>query len=240
MKFKTATREGIFLKRYKRFFADVEIGGQVVVAHVPNTGSMKSAAEPGSACLVTESDNPERKLKFTLEAVRNSSGSWVGVNTSWPNHLAAEAFHSRIFSHWHEFDQLKSEVKLSPETRIDLVLSDSRNSRQHFVEVKNVTMASGPLGERKGVAHFPDAVTTRGQKHLRELIRLVSEGHSAEIFFAVQRDDCLEFSVADAIDPDYGKLLRAAIEAGVRATAAHVQITPQEIFISGRVLDIKL
>jgi sugar fermentation stimulation protein A len=240
MKFKTAPRQGIFLKRYKRFFADIQLGDQVVVAHVPNTGSLKSAAEPGAACLVTESDNPERKLKFTLEAIQNSSGAWVGVNTSWPNYLAKEAFESRIFSHWHEFDLLKAEVKLSAETRIDLVLSSSKSSRKHFIEVKNVTMASGSLKEKKGTAHFPDAVTERGQKHLRELMKLVAEGHTAEIFFAVQRDDCEHFSSADEIDPEYGRLLREAIRAGVRATAAHVRITPTDILISGKVLNIKL
>lgn len=240
MKFKTAVREGIFLKRYKRFFADVKLGNEIVVAHVPNTGSLKSASEAGAPCLVTESDNPERKLKFTLEAIQMPSGAWVGVNTSWPNLLAKEAFESRIFSHWQDFDELKAEVKLSPETRIDLVLSDTKKGRKHFVEIKNVTMASGEVHQKKGMAHFPDAVTERGQKHLRELMKLVKDGHTAEILFAIQRSDCTHFSPADEVDPIYGKLLREAAQAGVVVTAALVDVSHREIFYSGKMLQIRL
>lgn len=240
MKFKTAVREGIFLKRYKRFFADVKLGGETVVAHVPNTGSLKSASEPGAPCLVTEANNPERKLKYTLEAIQMPSGAWVGVNTSWPNLLAKEAFEMKAFSHWKNFDELKVEVKLSPETRIDLVLLDSRTQKKHFVEIKNVTMASGDLHAQKGVAHFPDAVTERGQKHLRELMKLVKEGHSAEILFAIQRSDCRSFSPADDIDPEYGKLLREAQKVGVKITAALVALSAQGLSMSGQVLPIQL
>lgn len=238
MKFKTAVREGIFLKRYKRFFADIQLGNEIVVAHVPNTGSLKSAAEAGAPCLVTEADNPERKLKYTLEAIQMPSGAWVGVNTSWPNLLAKEAFESRVFGHWGDFDELKAEVKLSAETRIDLVLSCSKTKKKHFVEVKNVTMASGELSSRKGIAQFPDAVTERGQKHLRELMKLVGEGHSAEIFFAVQRGDCHRFSPADEIDPEYGRLLREAQKAGVKVTAALVDVSAEGVQINGRTLDL--
>ena len=240
MKFKTTVREGIFLKRYKRFFADVMLGNETVVAHVANTGSLKSAVEAGAPCLVTDAENPERKLKYTLEAVQMPSGAWVGVNTSWPNHLVMEAFNNKIFNHWHGFDEAKSEVKLSPETRIDLVLTDTRSQRKHFIEVKNVTMASGEVHSKKGSAHFPDAVTERGQKHLRELMKLVDDGHSAEIFFAVQRGDCDSFSPADAIDPEYGRLLREAANKGVIVTAALVDVSKHEIVIKGQTLKLGL
>ncbi|MEZ0391196.1 MAG: DNA/RNA nuclease SfsA [Pseudobdellovibrionaceae bacterium] len=240
MKFKTRVHEGIFLKRYKRFFADVKLGEETVVAHVANTGSLKSAAEAGSLCLLTEAENPERKLKYTLEAIQTPGGAWVGVNTSWPNQLVKEAFETKAFSHWKDFDLFKGEVKLSAETRLDLVLSSSRHDKKHFVEVKNVTMASGELAVQKGNAHFPDAVTERGQKHLRELMKLVSEGHSAEIFFTVQRNDCHVFSPADEIDPIYGQLLREAVKAGVRVTAAQVEISKQGLFLNGRTLELNL
>jgi sugar fermentation stimulation protein A len=240
MKFKTAVREGIFQKRYKRFFADVTLNGDTVVAHVANTGSLKSAAEAGAPCLVTDAENPGRKLKFTLEAIKVPSGAWVGVNTSWPNLLAMEAFEKGTFAHWKKFDQAKGEVKLSAETRIDLVLTDSQSQKKHFVEVKNVTMATGQVNERKGTAKFPDAVTERGQKHLRELMKLVSEGHSAEIFFAIQRNDCEKFSPAEEIDPEYARLLREAEKAGVVITAALVEIGPQEIVLSGKMLPLDL
>ena len=240
MKFKTAVREGTFLKRYKRFFADVKLGNETVVAHVANTGSLKSAVEAGAPCLVTDAENPERKLKYTLEAVQTAAGAWVGVNTSWPNHLAMEAYQTQVFPHWKRFDQAKAEVKLSPETRIDLVLTDSKTEKKHYIEVKNVTMASGDLSSKKGTAHFPDAVTERGQKHLRELMKLVGEGHSAEIFFAIQRSDCETFSPADEIDPEYGRLLREAQKAGVIVTAALVDVSMQVIVISGKTLALQL
>lgn len=240
MKFKTAVREGIFLKRYKRFFADVTLGNETVVAHVPNTGSLKSANEPGQPCLVTESDNPERKLKFTLEAIKSKGGAWIGVNTSWPNQLAKEAFENKVFKHWQAFDHLQAEVKLNPESRIDLVLSNTKSGKKHFVEIKNTTMASGDLDNLQGSAHFPDAVTERGQKHLRELMKLVDDGHTAEILFTIQRNDCLQFSPADDIDPEYGKLLRQAIQKGVVATAAIVMLSPTEISLTGKTLPIKI
>lgn len=240
MKFKTAVREGILLKRYKRFFADVNLSGDTVVAHVPNTGSMKGANEPGRACLVTESDNPERKLKFTLEAVKSAGGAWIGVNTSWPNQLAKEAFNNKVFAHWQKFDQLQAEVKLNPESRIDLVLTQTKTGKKHYVEIKNVTLAVGDLEKNKGTAQFPDAVTERGQKHLRELMKLVDDGHTAEILFTVQRGDCITFSPADDIDEEYGKLLREAVKKGVTATAAVVRLSPDEIVLTNQQLPINL
>lgn len=233
MKFKTPTHEGIFLKRYKRFFADVRLGKDIVVAHVANTGSLKTATEIEAACLLTEADNPERKLRYTLEAVK-VAGSWVGVNTSWPNHLAKETFEAQVFPHWKKFDELKSEVKLSAETRIDLVLRDSKKDKKHFVEIKNVSMGND------GCAQFPDAVTERGQKHLRELIKLVKEGHTAEILFAIQRSDCKTFSPADDIDPEYGRLLREADKVGVKITAALIDISPKDIRMTGETVKVKL
>ena len=144
-------QKGKFLKRYKRFFADIDVDGQVVTAHVPNTGSLKSANNPGQTCLLSLASNPERKLKYTLEAIQAPTGAWIGVNTAWPNKLVAEAFEKKIIPHWQEFDQFKPEVKISDETRLDACLSSSKTGKKHFVEVKNVTLAQGDT------AFFPDA-----------------------------------------------------------------------------------
>lgn len=239
MKFKTKVHEGVFLKRYKRFFADVQLGKEIVVAHVANTGSLKAASEPNAPCWISEAENPERKLRYSLEAIKLPS-SWVGVNTSWPNQLAKEAFENRVFKHWHDFDVLQAEVKINPESRLDLLLTNSKSKKKHYVEIKNTTLASGDFQKQKGRAQFPDSVTERGQKHLRELMKLVDEGHCAEILFTIQRNDCVEFSPADDIDPEYGKLLRQAIKKGVVATAAIVEISPTEILLSGKTLPIVL
>ncbi len=238
MKFRTVTHQGIFLKRYKRFFADVRLGKDIVVAHVANTGSLKSALVAEQKCLLTEAESEERKLRYSLQAVELPSG-WVGVNTAWPNLLAKEAFEAQIFPHWKAYDQIQSEVKISKETRLDLLLTNSKTGKKHYVEIKNVSMASGDVTNKKGLAQFPDAVTERGQKHLRELMHLVEQGHSAELLFVLQRQDCIAFAPADEIDPVYGKLLREAKKAGVIITAATAEITPKEIKLLPKTLPLR-
>lgn len=238
MKFRTATHQGIFLKRYKRFFADVRLKKEIVVAHVANTGSLKSALVAEQNCLLTEAESPERKLRYSLQAVELPSG-WVGVNTSWPNLLAKEAFEEGIFSHWEAFDQIQSEVKISKETRLDLLLTNSKSGKKHYVEIKNVSMASGDIANKKGLAQFPDAVTERGQKHLRELMQIVKEGHSAELLFVLQRQDCEAFAPADEIDPVYGKLLREAQKAGVLITVAIAKISSEDIVLLPKTLPLR-
>ena len=231
MEFSHPLTQGTLLKRYKRFFADVDLSGEIVTAHVPNTGSMKSCNEPGSLCLLSRADDPQRKLKFTLEAVK-SEGEWVGVNTGWPNKLAIEAFRQRALSHWQCFDSYQSEVKISEDSRIDLMLWNSNTtgikkwktadfqSHQpvHVIEIKNVTLKEG------GAARFPDAVTERGQKHIQELMQLMARGFTAEMLFIVQRTDVEWFAPAEDIDPEYARLLREAVNRGLKVTAISFEI----------------
>lgn len=232
MKFHAPLLEGKFIKRYKRFFADFEREGQVLTAHCANTGSMKSCNDPGSPCRVSEATDPERKLRFTLEMIQAADGAWVGVNTSIPNKIVKEALEAKLFPHWEMFDVIKPEFKLNKETRLDFCLTQSSSGKQHFIEVKNVTLAEGKT------AMFPDAVTERGQKHLRELIELVSKGHSCEILFTVQRDDCDFFSAAAKIDPEYARLLSEAITAGVRVTPVVVHLTQNEVYLTKTILPL--
>lgn len=242
MKFHHKLHEATFLKRYKRFFADVEFKGQTVVAHVPNTGSLKSVNNPGQPCLISESTNPERKLKFTLEMIKSPQGAWVGVNTSTPNAVTKEAVLKFIgrnekigtFAHWTQFDEAKPEFKISAETRLDFALKKKGSDKMHFIEVKNVTLAED------GVAKFPDAVTERGQKHLREMMSLIEQGHSAEILFTIQRDDCGTFSPADDIDPEYGKLLREAFHKGLKISPIVVELSPESAELTETVLPVKM
>lgn len=233
MKFQTPLLEGKFLKRYKRFFADFERNGDVLTAHCANTGSMKSCNEPGSLCRVSEATDPERKLRFTLEMIQAQSGAWVGVNTSIPNKIVKEALERKLFAHWQEFDVIKPEFKLNKETRLDFCLSQSSTGKQHFIEVKNVTLAEG------NVAMFPDAVTERGQKHLRELMELVEQGHSCEILFTIQRNDCEFFSAAKSIDPEYDRLLILAIQKGVRVTPVVVCLDAEDVYLTQTILPLK-
>lgn len=243
MKFVKKLQTGVFLKRYKRFFADVELQGQVVVAHVPNTGSLKSVNIPHLACRVSETDNPERKLKFTLEMIQAPSGAWVGVNTSTPNAVIKEVLthavvEKRIYGdslkHWTKYSDLKPEYKISKETRLDFCLFNDVEGPKHFIEVKNTTLAV------ETTAMFPDAVTERGQKHLKELMALIDQGHSAEIIFTIQRGDCDSFAPADDIDPEYGRLLRQAQVHGVKITPVVLEVEEDSIEFKGRVLPLKL
>ena len=243
MRFSDPVMEGLFLKRYKRFFADIQLMGpdQEVVAHVPNTGSMKGCIIEDAPCRVTHNDNPKRKLKYTLQMIKTPT-SWVGVNTGLSNQLVWEAFTEGKVPAWEEWDFGQKEVKITPSSRIDLVLwkkrpdsptpdkrlsiSDFLTNKFHFVEIKNVSLAS------KDTALFPDAVTTRGHKHLCELMELMEQGHSAEMVFTAQREDCQHFSPADEIDPEYGRLLREAAKQGLKISAYPCHLDSQGISLN--------
>ncbi len=234
MNYSHKLQEGIFLKRYKRFFADIEWQGQQITAHVPNTGSLKSVNNPGQHCLFSMSDDPKRKLKYTLQMIKSPEGTWVGVNTAVPNVIMREALlrvvgHPGIvgtFAHWSHFDHAKHEHKINEESRLDFVLTKDGSNKMHFIEVKNVTLAEN------GVAKFPDAVSERGQKHLRELMALMEKGHTAELVFTIQRHDCGSFAPADDIDPTYGKLLREASQKGLRISPLVVDLSPESVELS--------
>lgn len=236
--------KGKFLKRYKRFFADVEIDGEVVTAHTPNTGSMKGCLFEGADCYVSFKDDPKRKLKYTLEQLHTPT-SWVGVHTGHPNKLAKEAFDDKLLPHWKGYDFARPEVKINEKTRIDLALWKKQPGLEeikkwnvslldefkfHIVEVKNVTLA------KDDTALFPDAVTTRGQKHLQELIDLIQKGHTCELLFTVQRSDTDIFSPATEIDPEYSRLLKEAKKAGVKLSPYVIDITPEEIRLNPKKL----
>lgn len=213
---------GKLIRRYKRFLADVELDdGTVVTAHCPNSGSMKGCNLPGSPVMLSRSDNPARKLAFTWELVQ-INGFWVGLNTMLPNQLTEEGVKDGTISELQGYAKLRREVPYGSErSRIDLLLSG--NGVDCYVEVKNVTLVENAQ------ALFPDAVTTRGQKHLRELMEVVAGGGRGVVFFTVQRGDGLSVAPADNIDPEYGRLLRQAVKSGVEAIAYRAEVTPKEI-----------
>lgn len=189
---------GTLIRRYKRFLADIVLkDGSTVTVHCPNSGSMKGCASPGSGVYISRSPNPGRKYPFTWELVE-TCGFWAGINTSLPNHLVREAIESGTVVELQDYATIRPEVAYGEHSRIDLLLESP--GRRCFVEVKNVTLVEGDR------ALFPDAVTTRGQKHLHELMRVVREGDRGVIFFTVQRGDGKCVSPADAIDPEYGRL----------------------------------
>lgn len=218
---------GRLINRYQRFLADVELAdGTIVTAHCPNSGSMKGCASTGSQVLLSRSDKPKRKLPYTWELVE-VNGGWVGINTGHPNRLVREGIEQGVIRELQGYASIKPEVRYGGEnSRIDLLLDGP--SGLCYVEVKNVTLVEGTQ------AFFPDAVTVRGQKHLRELMAMVRQGHRAVIFYVVQRQDSVSVSAADSIDPEYGRLLRLAVTNGVEALAYHALVTPEEICLDHR------
>ncbi len=199
---------GRLIKRYKRFMADVELDtGETVVAHCPNSGSMKGCAVPGSKVWLSKSDNPKRKLKYTWELILTPD-TMIGINTQIPNKLVKQSIENNIIQELSGYDRVKAEVKTSDHTRLDLLL-EKDSGEKCYVEIKNCTMVED------GIAMFPDAVTTRGQKHLEELEYLVSLGHRGVIFYLIQRMDALSFQPADMIDPTYAEKLKKAVLNGV-------------------------
>lgn len=220
---KTGLVPGRLIQRYKRFLADVRLeDGSVATAHTTNTGSMKTCWEPGDRVLLERAANPDRKLKFTWLAVERGGG-WVGVETGMPNRVVAEAARRDALPGLTGLRGVRTEVKYGAErSRIDVLALDGAG-RQVFVEVKNTTLKEGPW------ALFPDAVTERGTKHLRELQAMVREGHRAAIALFVHRTDVDRFDAAREIDPVYAAELDRAAEAGVSVLPLAVRlVTSQE------------
>ena len=216
--------EGRLIVRRNRFVAEVELAdGRQVEAHCPNTGSMQGCKTPGSRVWLSPATNPERKLQWTWELVE-ADGVAVGLHTGRTNGLVREAIEQGIVPKLAGYGRLRTEVRYGSEnSRIDLLLDDDGRP-PCYVEVKNVTAAV-----EGGLGYFPDAVTERGSKHLRELMAVVRQGQRGVIFFCVQRGDVAEVRPADHIDKVYGRTLREAVAAGVEALAWGAAVTPAEI-----------
>ncbi len=213
---------GLLLKRYKRFLADVVLDdGTELTVHCPNSGSMKGCAEPGYRVVVSDSENLNRKLRFTLEWVHNEK-CWIGVNTHRSNNLVAEAVIQQQISELKGYDSLRREVKYGIEhkSRIDLLLEHNEKGLC-YVEVKNVSLVSD-----SGAYRFPDAVTARGLKHINELLEMKRQGHRAVLFFVINRSDADYFEPAWDIDKKYSETLLDAVEQGLEVLAYQVNIDP--------------
>jgi sugar fermentation stimulation protein A len=223
---------GILLKRYQRFFADIQLAsGEVVTAHCPNTGPMTGVSTIGSTVQVSRSDNPKRKLAYTWELIQvnDQKPTWVGVNTALPNRIVKLALEQRLFPELDSYySQIKSEVVYGQDkkSRVDFYLTSSSSSSEQqkpiYLEVKNTTWTQGDL------ALFPDTETTRGQKHLSELTAVLPQSRSVMLYF-INRDDCSEFSPGDRADPTYGKLLRLAIAQGLEVLPCRFAVSPEGV-----------
>lgn len=228
--FKSQLQSGVLIQRYKRFLADVQLdSGEVITAHCANTGSMRHCAEPGWQVWLSYSDNPKRKLAYSWELVTTDKGHWIGINTHRANLLVEEAILADRIPELSGYATLKRECKFGTEnSRVDFVLCDTQGL-DCYVEVKSVTLLEGEQG------YFPDAVSLRGQKHLRELTAVRKQGKRAVLLFCVQHSGIDSVTVANHIDHLYGAELINALANGVEVMAYSTIISSEKILINQRI-----
>lgn len=234
MKFDSPLERGILQRRYKRFLADVELrDGSIRTIHCPNTGSMKNCANPGDEIWFSTSSNAKRKYPNTWEISRTPKGHFIGIQSARANAIVKEKLH--LIPEFSGYELTSSEVKYGQEnSRIDLLLSEHAEQPDCFIEVKSVTLLEATREE--GLGLFPDAVTTRGTKHLRELTEVVRNGSRGVLFYCVQHTGIVRVEPASDIDPEYARTLREAIAAGVEVLAYGTKISVKGIELDGPML----
>ena len=223
MKFTNSLIKGKLLKRYKRFFADIKVNNKIITAHCPNTGSMQGLLDKGNEVLVTEHDDPKRKLKFTLEIIK-AKKRYVGVNTHRANKIVNHGLENKLISEFKTIKNIKPEFKFSDDTRFDFLCDDN------LIEVKNVT-----LFRENDIAEFPDAVTSRGTKHLNMLIKSIKKGYKPHVLFLTQIQNINNFRIAKDIDHIYFENYKKAKKAGVKFLAYRCKLSSKEIKIEKKI-----
>ena len=227
MKFTTSLIKGKLVKRYKRFFADIKLNNEVVVAHCPNTGSMMGLLNEKNEVYISKNENPKRKLKYTLEIIKVNK-NLVGVNTHFANKIAYHGLSNNLIKEISNNDNIKPEVFFDKETRFDFLVK--KNKQKIFVEVKNVT-----LFRNENTAEFPDSITSRGSKHLKALIEAIKKGYKSYLLFLVQIQGIESFKIAKDIDKEYYENYLLAKKAGVIFLAYRCKIDSKEIKIEKKI-----
>ena len=227
MHFENKLISGLFEKRYKRFFVDIKINNKIITAHCPNTGSMFGLLKKGNKVWISKSNNPKRKLKYTLEIIEDSE-SKVGVNTLSANKIVLYALQKNLIKEFNNIKEIKPEMKFGKQTRFDFLIINGKD--KVFIEVKNVT-----LSRKKGLAEFPDAVTTRGLKHINELSKAGKKNYKIFILFLVQRDDCKRFAIAKDIDPNYEKSLKKAVKNNLKILCYDCKFSQEGIKLNKKI-----
>ena len=223
MKFTTALIKGKLIKRYKRFFADIKVNNSTVTSHCPNTGSMMGLLDEGNNVWLSKSDNPKRKLKFTLEIIEVKK-TLIGVNTHRANRIVEHGLNNQLFSEFKKVKSIKPEFKFSDDTRFDFLCD------KNIIEVKNVTLL-----RNKNCAEFPDAITSRGTKHLIKLINSIKKGYKPYVLFLTQIEGINNFRIAKDIDNNYYKNYQLAKKAGVNFLAYRCFLSSKEIKIEKKI-----
>mgnify|MGYP001100878248 FL=1 len=227
MKFTKSLIKGKLVKRYKRFFADIKLNEETIIAHCPNTGSMMGLLDEENEVFVSKNDDPKRKLKYTLEIIKVKK-NLVGVNTHFANKIAFHGLSNNLVKEVKNSNNIKPEVFFDKETRFDFLVE--KDNQKTFVEVKNVT-----LSRKDKLAEFPDAVTSRGSKHLKTLIEATKKGYKTYLLFLVQIQGVTDFKIAKDIDKEYYENYKLAKKAGVKFLAYRCKISSKEIKIEKKI-----
>jgi len=227
MEFIKSLIKGKLVKRYKRFFIDIKLNKEIVVAHCPNTGSMMGLLKEGNEVFISKNNDPKRKLKYTLEIIKVKK-NLVGVNTHFANKIAYHGLSNNLINELKNNDAIRPEVFFNKETRFDFLIE--KNNQKIFVEVKNVT-----LFRNKKIAEFPDSITSRGTKHLKTLIDATKKGYKTYILFLIQINGIESFKIAKDIDKDYYNNYLLAKKAGVNFLAYRCKINSKEIIIEKKI-----
>jgi len=228
MKFKEILLQGTLIKRYKRFFIDIKYKNKSITAHCPNSGSMLGLLEKGNQVYFSKSDNPKRKLKYTAEIIKVKK-KLVGINTHLTNKIVLESLKSEKINKLKMFNNIKTEVKFTDHTRFDFLISN--NKKKCFLEVKNVT-----LSRQRGIVEFPDSITSRGTKHLNELVNAKKKGFESYILYLVQREDCKSFKIAQDIDEEYKMAFDNALKNKVNILCYDCKLSNKEIKINKQII----
>ena len=228
MNFENKLISGLFIKRYKRFFVDVKVNNKIVTAHCPNTGSMSGLLIKDNKVWLSKSNNPNRKLKYTLEIIADKK-SKVGVNTHATNKIVYHALQNNLIDEFSNISKIKPEIKFGTNTRFDFLVLNKKKDKI-FIEVKNVT-----LSRKKKLAEFPDAVTSRGLKHINELVKAGKKDYKIFILYLIQRDDCKSFTIAKDIDPDYAVALKKAVKNKLKILCYDCKFSLKGIKLNNRI-----
>ena len=227
MNFGNKLISGLFIKRYKRFFVDIKIKNQIITAHCPNTGSMYGLLKEGNRVWVSKSKNPNRKLKYTLEIIQDKK-SMVGVNTHSTNKIVKHGLQNNLIQEFKDIMAIEPEIRFGLNTRFDFLISFKKSKA--FVEVKNVT-----LSRKKKVAEFPDAITSRGLKHINELMKASKKGYKIFILYLIQRNDCNLFTIAKDIDNEYAKALSKAVKNNLKILCYDCKFSSKGIKMNNKI-----
>ena len=230
MDFENELIPGVLIKRYKRFFVDIKLKNKVVTAHCPNPGSMINLLKSGNPVWITKTDNKNRKLQFTLQIIEINNIKYC-INTHITNKVVQESLQDKLINELKEYTLIRPEKKFGKNTRFDFLLYNNKKDKKAFLEVKSVS-----LSRKEGHAEFPDAVTTRGKKHLENLMLANNQGYESYLMFLIQIEDCKTFGIASDIDPEYSSVFKEALKKNVKVICYDCKFLNKGIEINNKII----